>query len=86
MLLFESLVCAFLNNLWTALHTIISTKLGTSGNAGPHYQKVYARVTHIWGNRKAQPNRSEMREPHLERTASLITVPPVSRKFFLYLR
>ena len=77
-----SLVRAFLNNLWTALNTIITTQPGTSANAGPHYQKLYARVTHIWGNRKGQPNRSAMRGPHLERTPSLITVPPASRKFF----
>ena len=57
---------------------------GTSANAGPHYQKLYARVTHIWGNRKGQPNRSAMKEPHLERTASLITVPPASGKFFMF--
>ena len=54
---------------------------GTSANAGPHYQKLYARVTHIWGNRKGQPNRSAMKGPHLERTASLITVPPASGKY-----
>ena len=77
-----SLARAFLNNLWTALNTIITIKPGTSANAGPHYQKLYARVTHIWGNRKGQPNRSAMRGPHLERTASLITVPPASGKFF----
>jgi len=47
---------------------------GTSANAGPHYQKLYARVTHIWGNRRGQPNRSAMRGPHPERTAFVITV------------
>ena len=36
----------------------------------------------VWGgNRKGQPNRSAMKEPHLERTASLITVPPASGKY-----
>ncbi|CAN0221763.1 unnamed protein product [Hapterophycus canaliculatus] len=54
---------------------------GTSANAGPHYQKLYARVTHIWGNRKGQPSRSAMKGPRLERTASLITVPPASGKY-----
>lgn len=54
---------------------------GASANAGPHYQKLYARVTHIWGNRKGQPNRSAMKGPRLERTASLITVPPASGKY-----
>ena len=53
-------------------------------NAGPHYQKLYARVTHIWGNRKVQPDRSAMKGPHLERSASLITVPPASGKFFIF--
>ena len=33
---------------------------GTSANAGPHYQKLYARVTHIRGNRRSQPSRSAM--------------------------
>ena len=58
------------------------TSSGASANAGPHYQKLYARVTHIWGNRKGQPDPSAMKGPRLERTASLITVPPASGKFF----
>ena len=58
------------------------TLSGASANAGPHYQKLYARVTHIWGNRKGQPDPSAMKGPRLERTASLITVPPASGKFF----
>ena len=57
---------------------------GVSANAGPHDQKLYARVTHIWGNRKGQPDRSAMKGPRLERTASLITLPPVSGKFFVF--
>ena len=79
-----SLARAFLNNLLAVLNTISTTKPGTSANAGPHYHKLYARVTHIWGNHKGQPNRSAMRGPHLERTASLITEPPASGMFFLY--
>ena len=59
---------------------------GASANTGPHYQKLYARVIHIWGNCKGQPDPSAMKGPHLERTASLITVPPASGKFFLCLR
>ena len=55
-----------------------------SANAGPHYQKLYARVTHIWGNRKDQPDPSAMKGPRLERIASLITVPPASGKFFKF--
>ena len=54
---------------------------GTSANAGPHYQKLYARVTHIWGNRGGQSNRSAMRGPRPGRTALVITVPPASGKY-----
>ena len=59
------------------------SEAGTSVNAGPHYQKLYARVTHFWGNRKGQPDRSAMKGPHLERTPSLITAPPPSGKFVI---
>ena len=48
----------------------------------PPYQKLYARFTHIWGNRKGQPDPSAMKGPRLERTASLIIVPPTLGKFF----
>ena len=44
-------------------------KEGTSANAGRHYQKLYARVTHIRGNRRSQPSRSAMKGPHPERTS-----------------
>ena len=47
----------------------INVKKGTSANAGPHYQKLYARVTHIWGNRRSQPSLSAMKGPHPERTS-----------------
>ena len=56
-------------------------KEGTSANAGPHYHKLYARVTHIWGNRGGQSNRSAMKGPRPGRTALLITVPPASGKY-----
>ena len=56
---------------------------GTSANAGPHYQKLYARVTHIWGNRRSQPSRSAMRGPHPERTPYMIRVPLASGKYAL---
>ena len=56
---------------------------GTSANAGPHYQKLYARVTHIWGNRRSQPSRSAMRGPHPERTSYMIKVPLASGKYAL---
>ena len=56
---------------------------GTSANAGPHYQKLYARVTHIWGNPRCQPSRSAMRGPHPERTSYMIKVPLASGKYAL---
>ncbi len=52
-------------------------------NAGPHYQKLYTRVTHIRGNRRSQPSRSAMKGPHPERTSYLIKVPLASGKFML---
>ena len=40
---------------------LVATSLGSvqgdSANAVPHYQKLRVRVTHIWGNRRGQPNR-----------------------------
>ena len=41
----------------------------TTNNPGqrersPDYQKLRARVTHIWGNGRGQPNRSAMEGPH----------------------
>ena len=33
---------------------------GTSAYAGPHYQKLYGRVTHVWSNRRGQPKLSAM--------------------------
>ena len=49
-----------------------------------HYQKLYARVTYIWGNHKGQPDPSAMKGPRLERTASVMTVPPALGKFFVF--
>ena len=54
---------------------------GDSANAVPHYQKLRTRVTHIWGNRKGQPNRSAMERPHSGGTAYVITVSPVPGKY-----
>ena len=56
-------------------------KSGVSANAVPHYQKLRTRVTHIWGNRKGQPNRSAMERPRPERTSLVIKVPPVPGKY-----
>ena len=58
-----------------------SFKSGVSANAVPHYQKLRNRVTHIWGNRKGQPNRSAMERPRPERTSLVIKVPPVPGKY-----
>ena len=54
---------------------------GDSANAVPHYQKLRTRVTHIWGNRKGQPNRGAMERPHSGGTAYVITVSPVPGKY-----
>jgi len=37
-------------------------------------QKLYGRVTHIWGIRSGQPNRSAMARPRLGPTACVIAV------------
>ena len=57
---------------------------GDSANAVPHTKKLRTRVTHIWGNRRRQPNRSAMEGPLPGRTALLITVSPVPGKYDLY--
>ena len=53
---------------------VIEWLSGDSANAVPHYQKLRVRVTHIWGNRRGQPNRSAMVRPHPRGTAFMITV------------
>jgi len=50
----------------------IRSKKGTSADAGPHYQKLYGRVTDVCGNRRGQPMRSAMQKPRSERNPSLI--------------
>ena len=47
---------------------------GDSANAVPHKQKLRVRVTHVWGNRRGQPNRSAMERPRPRGTAFMITV------------
>ena len=54
---------------------------GDSAYAVPHTNKLRTRVTHIWGNRRRQLNRSAMEEPLPGRTALLITVSPVPGKY-----
>ena len=41
-------------------------------DAIPHYQKFCTRVTHIWGNRKRQPNRGAMVRPPLGGSAACL--------------
>ena len=55
--------------------------MGVSANAVPRYQKLHARVTHIWGNRKCQPNLSAMEGSLPGGTALMITVPPAPGKY-----
>ena len=47
---------------------------GESANAVSHYHKLCSRVSHIWGNRRGQPNLSAMERPHPGGTALMITV------------
>jgi hypothetical protein len=49
----------------------------------PHYQKLRARVIHIWDNRRGQPNRSAMEGPHPEGTTLVIMVTPTPGKYAL---
>jgi len=54
------------NQLSIFLHVWIGT--GDSANAVPLTQKLRTRVTHIWGDRRGQPNRSAMERPRPGRT------------------
>ena len=38
---------------------------GDSANAVPHYQKLHARVPHVWGNRRLQPGEVHCTGLHL---------------------
>ena len=67
-------------NVWEMKITLTLIS-GDSANAVPHYHKLRTRVTHIWGDRKGQPNRSAMVRPHSGGTAYLITVAPVPGKY-----
>ena len=57
-----------------SLKFILLALLGDSANAVPHYQKLRARVTHVWGNRRGQPNRCAMERPHPRGTTFMIMV------------
>ena len=54
---------------------------GVSADADPHYHKLCSRVSHIWGNRKGQPNRSAMEGPRPGGTSLLIKVSPEPGKY-----
>ena len=59
------------------------SKEGTSAYAGPHYQKLYGRVTHVWSNRRGQPKRSAMQEPRPGRSPFVIRFTSPSGKYEL---
>lgn len=52
-----------------------------SANAIPHYQKLCARVSLIWGNREGQPVRGAIYRPRLEGTTFVIMVPFTPGKY-----
>ena len=54
---------------------------GDSANAVPLTKKLRTRVTHIWGDRRVQPNRSAMEGPRPGQTTFEIAVPPVPGKY-----
>ena len=41
-------------------------KYGRRANAVPHYQKLCARVSHVWGDRTLQPSRVQGMGLHME--------------------
>ena len=59
----------------------LSMKKGTSAYAGPHYQKLYGRVTRVWSNRRGQPKRSAMQEPRPGRSPFVIRFTSPSGKY-----
>ena len=68
--------------LWTFIcFLLVCFYSGVSANADPHTNKLRTRVTHIWGYRRRQLNRSAMGEPLPGETACMITVFPVPGKY-----
>ena len=57
---------------------------GTSADAGPHYHKLYGRVTNTCSNRRGQPKRSAMRGPHSGRKPLVIDFTSPSGKYELF--
>ena len=74
-------ICQKLRLVGEGADFIICILSGDSANAVPHYQKLRTRVTHIWGDRRGQPNQSAREGPHPGGTASRITVSPVPGKY-----
>lgn len=54
---------------------------GDSAYAVPHYHKLYARVPHVWGNRRGQPNRSAMERPRPGGASFMIKATPAPGKY-----
>ena len=54
---------------------------GESANAVSHYHKLCSRVSHIWGNRRGQPNLSAMERPRPGGTSLMIKVSPEPGKY-----
>lgn len=65
-------------------HNIVLLYIRDSANACPHYQKLCARATPIWGSRRSQPTRSAMHRPRPGGTAFMITVSPAPGKYEIF--
>ena len=72
---------SFLKNSSFPLRLFLICFVRGRANANPHYQKFCARVSHVWGNRRPQPQRSAMPGPHPEGAALLITASPAPGKY-----
>ena len=71
--------------LKTSLQVLsLSSLSGDSANAVPHYHKLYARVPHVWGKRRGQPNRSAMERPRPWGASLLIKATPAPGKYALF--
>jgi len=67
-----------------ALQYLLYLFLGDSANAVPNYQKLRTRLTHIWGDRRVQPNRSAMEGPRPGETSFMIEVFSVPGKYEIF--
>jgi len=71
----------FENNLKVFQISILRDFTPGQRERSPDYQKLRARVTHIWGNRRGQPDLSAMEGSHPGGTAFRITVTPTPGKY-----